>query len=61
LLGKEAVGDAYGGVEFLPTTFYIGRDGKVVQRVFGLTSRGDIEDYVKQALNQPHTATQAHK
>ena len=29
LVGKESVGDAYGGVQFLPATFYIGRDGKV--------------------------------
>ena len=61
LLGKEEVGDEYGGLEYLPTTFYIGRDGKVVQRVFGLTSRSDIEGYVKQALSQPQRATQAQK
>jgi cytochrome c biogenesis protein CcmG/thiol:disulfide interchange protein DsbE len=24
LLGKESVGDAYGGVQFLPATFYVG-------------------------------------
>jgi peroxiredoxin len=52
LLGKEAVGDAYGGVQFLPATFYIGRDGKVVDRVFGLKSRGEIEDDIKKSLAQ---------
>lgn len=50
LIGKEAVGDAYGGVQFLPATFYIGRDGKVVDKVFGLKGRGEIEDEVKKAL-----------
>jgi thiol-disulfide isomerase/thioredoxin len=25
LIGKEDVGDAYGGVQFLPATFYVGR------------------------------------
>jgi peroxiredoxin len=50
LLGKEAVGDAYGGVQFLPATFYIGRDGKVLDKVFGLKGRGEIEDNVKKAL-----------
>jgi thiol-disulfide isomerase/thioredoxin len=50
LLGKEAVGDAYGGVQFLPATFYIGRDGKVVDKVFGLKGRGEIEENVKKAL-----------
>src|SRR6185437_868591 len=52
LLGKESVGDEYGGVEYLPTSFYIGRDGKVVARVFGLRSRSDIEDWIKQALSR---------
>ncbi|HVP51636.1 MAG TPA: TlpA disulfide reductase family protein [Terriglobales bacterium] len=50
LVGKEAVGDAYGGVEFLPTTFIIDRQGKVVDRVFGLVGRGEFEDNIKKAL-----------
>jgi len=50
LLGKEAVGEAYGGVQFLPTTFYIDRKGRVVERVFGLTGKSEIEDNVKKAL-----------
>jgi peroxiredoxin len=50
LIGKESVGDAYGGVEFLPTTFFVDRQGKVVDRVFGLVSHSDIEDDVKKAL-----------
>src|SRR6266849_908292 len=52
LFGKEDVGDAYGGVQFLPATFYIGRDGKVVDTVFGLKGRAEIEDNVKKALGQ---------
>ena len=54
LLGKEAVGDAYGGVQFLPSTFFIDRDGKIVDRVFGLKSRSEIEDSVKAALGRGH-------
>ena len=50
LLGKEAVGDAYGGVQFLPETFYIDRHGKLVDRAFGLKGRGETEDHVKKAL-----------
>jgi peroxiredoxin len=50
LLGKESVGNEYGGVEYLPTSFYINRQGKVMERVFGLRSRSDIEDWVKEAL-----------
>jgi hypothetical protein len=50
LLGKEAVGEAYGGVQFLPTTFYIDRNGRVVERVFGLVSRKEIEENITKAL-----------
>jgi peroxiredoxin len=49
---REAVGNQYGGVQFLPETFYIGRDGKVVDKAFGLKGRGEIEDDVKKALAQ---------
>jgi len=51
LLGKEAVGDAYGGVPALPESFFIGRDGKIVDRIIGLKGRADIEDSVKRALD----------
>lgn len=51
LLGKEAVGDAYGGVPALPETFFIGRDGKIVDRIIGLKGKADIEDAIKKALN----------
>jgi thiol-disulfide isomerase/thioredoxin len=56
LIGKEAVGDAYGGVQFLPSSFFIDRDGKVVDRIFGLKSRSEIEDDIKAALGQGRVA-----
>jgi cytochrome c biogenesis protein CcmG/thiol:disulfide interchange protein DsbE len=56
LLGKESVGDAYGGVQFLPSTFFIDRNGKIVDRVFGLKSRSEIEDGIKQSLGQATVA-----
>jgi peroxiredoxin len=37
-------------MQFLPATFYIGRDGKVVDKVFGLKGRGEIEENIKKAL-----------
>jgi peroxiredoxin len=52
LLGNDKVGDAYGGVEALPTTFYIGRDGKIVSRVFGLVSHKEVEGNIQAALKQ---------
>ena len=51
VIGKEAVGDQYGGIPYLPSTFYIDRDGKVVDRVYGLVSRSEIEDNIKKALS----------
>jgi len=56
LIGKEAVGDAYGGVEFLPTTFFIDRQGKVVDRVFGLVGHSEIEEDVKKSLGTASSA-----
>lgn len=50
LLGKDSVGDAYGGVQFLPSTFYISRDGKIVKSNFGILGESDIEDNIKLAL-----------
>jgi thiol-disulfide isomerase/thioredoxin len=51
LLGKEAVGEAYGGVPALPESFFIGRNGKIVDRIIGLKGRGEIEDAIKKALD----------
>ncbi|HYL11512.1 MAG TPA: TlpA disulfide reductase family protein [Terriglobales bacterium] len=52
LVGKESVGEAYGGVQFLPVTVYVGRDGKIVEKVFGLKGRDEIEDNVRKALGR---------
>ena len=57
--GKEAVGEAYGGVLGLPTTFFVGRDGRMVDQSTGLVSRSEIEDHIKEALAQG-TATAAN-
>jgi thiol-disulfide isomerase/thioredoxin len=50
LLGKEAVGEAYGGVPALPESFFIGRDGKIVDKIIGLRGKAEIEDSIKKAL-----------
>jgi thiol-disulfide isomerase/thioredoxin len=68
LLGREAVGEAYGGVPALPESFFISRDGRIVDKILGLEGKADIEDAIRKALNtQPATsqtaaaATQAQK
>jgi len=53
LIGKEKVGEDYGGVPALPETFFIGRDGKIVDKIIGLKGKGEIEDSIKKALDTP--------
>ncbi len=50
LMGDDAVGRAYGGLEFLPTSYYVGRDGKIVEETAGLAGKDVIEAHIKQAL-----------
>jgi peroxiredoxin len=58
LFGKDKVADQYGGIEYLPTTFYIDRNGVVMDRVFGRPGRDEIEQKVKRAIassSTPHS------
>jgi thiol-disulfide isomerase/thioredoxin len=59
LIGKESVGDEYGGIPALPETFFIGRDGKLMDKIIGLKGKGEIEEDIKKALNTQPAATQA--
>jgi peroxiredoxin len=56
LVGKEEVGAQYGGVDYLPSTFYISRDGKILDHVFGLVSRSEIESNIQKALGHEMAA-----
>ena len=53
LMGNHAVGDAYGGLRFLPQTFFIGRDGKIIKHSFGIKSKSDLKEAFKQSLTTP--------
>jgi cytochrome c biogenesis protein CcmG/thiol:disulfide interchange protein DsbE len=50
LLGTDKVSEQYGNVEFLPTSFYINRDGKFVGKGVGLIDRKEVEANVQKAL-----------
>ncbi len=50
LVGDDAVSRKYGGVEFLPTSYFVGRDGKIVAETAGLISKDDVENNIKKAL-----------
>jgi peroxiredoxin len=48
LLGNNAVGDAYGGARFLPQTFFIDRDGRIVRNTVGITTESDLEKNIRE-------------
>lgn len=51
LFDDADVSTPYGGVDGLPTTFFIDRSGKVVASTVGLVSKDEIEANIKKALN----------
>jgi len=61
LVGKESVGQAYGGIPFMPETFYIDRRGKIVENAFGLKSKGEIEDNMKKIIASTAVAQKTNR
>jgi cytochrome c biogenesis protein CcmG/thiol:disulfide interchange protein DsbE len=53
VLGDDATGDSYGGLEALPTTFLIDRDGRIASIHVGLASRKDFENGIETLLQAP--------
>ncbi len=56
LIDDAKVADPYGGVDALPTTFYVDRSGKVVAATIGLVDRDEIEANIKKALGSGEQA-----
>lgn len=50
VVGTDAVGQLYGGVEALPTTFMIDREGKIAATHIGLVMKKDYEDEIAELL-----------
>jgi thiol-disulfide isomerase/thioredoxin len=50
VIGSEKVADLYGGLDGLPTNFFLDRNGKVIDSFKGLRSESDIVDNIKKAL-----------
>lgn len=50
LLGTDKVSEDYGNVQYLPTSFYIDREGKIIGKGTGLLGRGEVEENVQKAL-----------
>jgi peroxiredoxin len=50
LMGNDAVSKAYGGVELVPLTFIIDRQGNIVHKILGARSKDEFEKLVKPLL-----------
>jgi cytochrome c biogenesis protein CcmG/thiol:disulfide interchange protein DsbE len=53
VLGNDNLDKAYGGIESLPTTFVIGRDGNVASQHVGLVSKATYQDEIVRLLKAP--------
>ncbi len=53
VLGDEKTTDQYGGVEALPTTFLIDREGRIASVHVGLTGKKEFEDAIESLLHPP--------
>jgi thiol-disulfide isomerase/thioredoxin len=52
LLDGDSISRDYGGLDDLPTSFFVDRNGKVVAVQVGLTSESEIEGNIEKALRQ---------
>ncbi|MGI9072037.1 MAG: peroxiredoxin family protein [Bryobacteraceae bacterium] len=52
LLGNDSVSQLYGGVEALPTTFIIDRDGKIASVHVGLAGKDEYSNEIQSLLGQ---------
>jgi peroxiredoxin len=59
VIGDDTTAQLYGGVDALPTTFVIDREGKIAAVHVGLTSKGEIEHGIEQVLGAPASAAAA--
>lgn len=50
LMYDDQMNKAYGGIDYLPTSYYIGRDGKVIIESGGLISESEMEANIKKIL-----------
>jgi cytochrome c biogenesis protein CcmG/thiol:disulfide interchange protein DsbE len=50
LIDGDAISQPYGGLDSLPTSFFVDRQGNVVAAQLGLTSKDEIEANIRKAL-----------
>jgi cytochrome c biogenesis protein CcmG/thiol:disulfide interchange protein DsbE len=52
LMGGDSISKTYGGLDAMPTSFWVDRTGKVIAAQMGITSKDDMESKIKTALGQ---------
>ena len=52
LIDGGSLDKPYGGLDALPTSYFVNRSGKVVATQLGLTSKDDIEGNIHKALGE---------
>ena len=52
LIDGETLAEPYGGLDQLPTSYFIDRQGKIVAAQIGLTSKDELESKIKKALGK---------
>ena len=57
LLGNDTVAQLYGGVDSLPTTFVIDRDGRIASAHVGLVSKSDYQNEIQTLLAGGRTSS----
>jgi len=57
LLGDDSVSQLYGGVEALPTTFMIDRDGRIASVHVGLAGKNEYLNEIQGLLDEKQTGT----
>jgi thiol-disulfide isomerase/thioredoxin len=50
LINGDSISNAYGGLEAMPTSFFVDRTGKVVAAQLGITSKDDMAEKIQKAL-----------
>jgi len=59
LLVDEKVEKAYGGLDVLPMSFYVDKNGVIVEETAGLGSKDEIEAHIKKTIASGTTAVVA--
>ena len=50
LIDGDSISDPYGGLDALPTTFFLNRNGVVVAAQMGMTTKDELERNIRKAL-----------